>query len=121
MSLSTAPASVRKTYYQRIVSLPPMLSLLAMAALLCPSARILCGGFQQLYEGWTLYMFGLLLFLLLARESSVYVSKQGAISQGIVQDILTAVAAHGHRKIYGVMPLGCCFRPCMRARDLSRQ
>lgn len=120
LSLSKAPISVRRSYYKQIVILPAVFVINAAVVITCPTSWCVAGGVEKIVEAYTLYTFGCLLLLLMVHESAaVKGDHQEREEETELQAITQALAKQGPRVHYGVPPLGCCFRPCMRPGHIT--
>lgn len=120
LSLSQAPISVRRSYYKQIVIFPAVFVINSAVVITCPTAWCLASGIEKIVESYTLYTFGCLLLLLMVHESAAAeVGREEKEMETQMQAITLALAKQGPRLHYGVPPLGCCFRLCMRPGHIT--
>lgn len=119
-SLSEAPISLRRKLYMQIMFLPVVFAWTAILALLSPTSMTLVIMSHKVYEAYTLSRFANILWILLAKESSVLRPACSDRSKGDEAEcIVRALAAKGRRKHFGTPPFGCLFRPFMHEFNLS--
>jgi len=120
--IHSAPISLLRMQYMRILWFAPVLGVSSFISLLCPRAYSLCKLLQLQSEALTLFFFGVILFILLAEESFMLCSAEArAAGDGVGATILRALRAGGKKKHFGVPPFGCCLRPLMSPHNLTPQ
>jgi len=120
--IHSAPISLLRMQYMRILWFAPVLGVSSFISLLCPRAYSLCKLLQLQSEALTLFFFGVILFILLAEESFMLCSAEArAAGDGVGATILRALRAGGKKKHFGVPPFGCCFRPLMSPHHMAPQ
>lgn len=108
----------------QICVFPGVVATTCLLMILDPGSVRILEAARAFYEALTLYRFGMLLFVVVMYESSkIAILRQAERADGANDmdpaAIVVALAANGKRKHFGVPPLGCCWRPCMRAFDLT--
>jgi len=115
---------LRRSFYLQICMFPAVTATTCFLMIMDPGTDRILEAARSFYEALTLYRFGMLLFILVMYESSRIAALGQADEADGVNDmdpasIVVALAVQGKRKHFGVPPLGCCLRPCMRASNLT--
>jgi hypothetical protein len=121
-ALRTAPPSLRRGLYIQVSMLPGVLAVLSMLTLLCPSPNRFLSIVQKTVEAFVLHKFGVFMFMMVLAESELLRMESGRACEDNNDDIQVmqeGLAQDGPKKHFGAPPLGCCFRSCMSAHDLS--
>lgn len=121
-ALRTAPPSLRRGLYVQVVMLPGVLAVLSMLTLLCPSPNRFLSIVQKTVEAFVLHKFGVFMFMMVLAESELLRVESGRACEDDndnMQMMQEGLAQDGPKKHFGALPLGCCFRSCMSAHDLS--
>eukprot|EP00928_Gymnodinium_smaydae_P015132 TRINITY_DN15544_c0_g4_i1.p1 TRINITY_DN15544_c0_g4~~TRINITY_DN15544_c0_g4_i1.p1 ORF type:complete len:386 (+),score=23.75 TRINITY_DN15544_c0_g4_i1:46-1203(+) len=114
VELAGAPISLQRTYYFRMAAIPIVFATASLISVLAPRTTLLLEILMIQYEAFAVATLATIHFMLLAKRGM----EAGATMQSL-QAMSVALADMGKKKFFGVPPLGCCFRPCMKPHGLT--